>query len=145
MLNIHSLNNVRDQKEINKYEIYKLVLKKCHHRIKTLSSKGDSECFYVIPEYIWGIPKYDTISCAGYIVNRLKKNGFKVAYTFPNLLFVSWGHVPSEIKKATENKLKINNTNPEINNRLEYRYIDDYKPAKNFLTKIDSVKKIEYN
>ncbi len=52
MLNITTLNNTRDQKLINKYEIYSKVLNKCHHRIITASNKGDSNCFYVIPEYI---------------------------------------------------------------------------------------------
>ena len=94
MLNINSLNNIRDQKEINKYEIYKKVLKKCHHRIKTFSHKGDSFCMYIIPEYIFGIPKYDKLSCAAYIVNKLKLNGFKIIihiliyYLFAGIIFL---------------------------------------------------------
>ena len=78
MLNIYSLNNVRDQKEINKYQIYKKVLRKCHHRIKEFAKKGDSFCFYIVPEFIYGIPKYDTLSCAAYMVKKLQINGFNV-------------------------------------------------------------------
>ena len=154
MLNIYSLNNVRDQKEINKLEIYKKVLKKCHHRIKTFSSKGDSFCFYIVPEYIYGIPKYDTLNCAAYIVNKLKKNGFHVSYTYPNLIFISWGHIPSEIKNPQIKDLDIKSlTNKSINNNslikdqtnnIEYRYIEDYNPSKNFMNKLNQNKRIKY-
>lgn len=139
MLNVFALNNIRDQKELNKYEIYNKVLKKIHHRIKVVSTKGESFCFYVIPEFIFGIPKYDTLSCAEHIVKKLKINGFRVIYTYPNLIFISWGHVPSElknpeIKNININKLLKHNTPKAIESN--YRYIEDYKPSINFLNKL---------
>jgi len=146
MINVFALNNVRDQKEINKYGIYKKVLKKIHHRIKVIASKGDTFCFYIVPEFIFGIPKYDTLNCAEYLVKKLKMNGFKVLYTYPNLIFISWNHVPSEIKnpeiRNVDVKKIINNNRPkQIENN--YRYIDDYKPSVNFLNKLN--KRITYN
>lgn len=144
MLNIYSLNNVRDQKEINKFQIYREVLQKCHHRIKTFSSKGDSFCFYIIPEYIYGIPKYDTLNCANYMINKLNKNGFNVNYTYPNLLYISWQHVPSEINRKIKEKLNLNSSDKNNkldninNNTLNYRYIDDYKHSKNFMNKLNN-------
>lgn len=144
MMNIYALNNVRDQKEINRFQIYKRVLKKCHHRIKTISKKGDSFGFYVVPEYIYGIPKYDTLSCATYIVNKLRKNGFKVSYTFPNLIFISWEHIPSEYKNP---KIKYNTQKEKsITSTPEYRLIEDYNTSKNFLKRIgnNDIKKISY-
>uniref|UniRef100_A0A6C0J1D4 Uncharacterized protein n=1 Tax=viral metagenome TaxID=1070528 RepID=A0A6C0J1D4_9ZZZZ len=138
MLNINSLNNVRDQKEINKHQIYKKVLDRCYHRIKTISQKGDSFGVFVIPEYIFGIPKFDTLNCANYIINKLKINQFKVIYTYPNLLFISWEHIPSEIynsKKKPENKKKsIENISIE---KPKFRYKTDYNPSSNFLNKIN--------
>lgn len=140
MLNINSLNNVRDQKEINKYEIYKKVLKKCHHRIKTFSHKGDSFCMYIIPEYIFGIPKYDKLSCAAYIVNKLKLNGFKINYTYPNLLFICWNHIPSEISnpelKNKDYKKLINKPDQKQLMSSQFRYKEDYRSSNTFLKKI---------
>jgi len=140
MINIYSLNNIRDQKELNKMEIYKKVLRKCHHRIITCSSKGDTFCFYIIPEYIYGIPKYNTLNCAQYIVNRLKKNKFRVLYTYPNLIYISWNHIPSEIKTKAQLNIKyennFNNKSNNIKNDKEYRYIEDYNHSKNFMNKI---------
>jgi len=140
MLNIFSLNNVRDQKELNRYEIYRKVLKKCHYRINTVSSKGDSFCFYVIPEYIYGIPKYDTLYCASYILKKLKNNGFKVLYTYPNLIFISWDHVPSEIinPKIKDIDVKTLAVDKQIEEKpTKFRYIEDYKSSNNFLKKIN--------
>lgn len=135
MLNINSLNNVRDQKTINKYQIYKKVLKKCHHRIKTYANKGNSNCFYIIPEYIYGIPRYDTLNCASYIVDKLKNNNFLVNYTYPNLIYINWGHIPSEIKQSKEFSLKKKKKELYIEKK-NYRLIEDYKPSINFLDKI---------
>lgn len=141
MLNIYSLNNIRDQKEINKIEIYKKVLHKCHHRIITCSAKGDTFCFYIIPEYIYGIPKYNTLYCSQYIVAKLKKNKFRVLYTYPNLIYISWNHIPSEIKTKAQLNIKNDNNNNinrsnNIKNDKEYRYIEDYNHSKNFMNKI---------
>ena len=88
MININELHKINEERQKFRISVYDKVLKKCHHRIKTFSSKGDSFCFYIVPEYIYGIPKYDTLNCAGYIVNKLKKNGFHVSYTYPNLIFM---------------------------------------------------------
>jgi len=150
MINVFALNNVRDQKKLNKFEIYRKVLRKCHHRIRTISNKGESFCWYIVPEYIYGVPKYDTLNCAAYIVNKLKRNGFKVIYTYPNLVFVSWEHIPSEIKHPEIKNLEIKLlANKMKNNTIEYpkyRYIDDYQPSKNFLSKLNTnnFKRIEY-
>jgi hypothetical protein len=134
MLNIHSLNNVRDQKEINKQEIYKKVLQKCHHRIKICANKGSSECCYIVPEYIYGIPKYDILNCALYIVNKLNLNGFTVKYTYPNLIYINWKHIPSEIKKSKQ--IVTNNKKQNSTKDRDFRFIEDYKPSLNFLDKI---------
>ena len=53
-----------------------------------------------------GVPKYDSDSCIAYVIDKLQENGFKIRYTHPNMLFISWQHwvpeyVRSEIKKKT--------------------------------------------
>lgn len=133
MLNIESLNNVRDQKLLNKFEIYSKVLHKCHHRIQTVSKKGGGNCFYIIPEYIYGIPKYDTLNCANFIVSKLKKNGFGIVYTYPNLVYISWGHIPSQVKT----NMKLTKPKPKPKPIVQpFRLIDDYRPSNNFLNKL---------
>ena len=53
---------------------------------------------YVIPKIVYGLPAYDQIKCADYCVDKLKKNGFVVLYVYPNLMYISWEHVPSVIR-----------------------------------------------
>jgi len=113
MINIFELNKKRDEKLLQKINIFRQVLRKCHHRIKKVAVEGSTYCFFIIPEYIPGVPKYNTVECAGYIVKKLKLNGFLIKYTYPNLLFITWEHVPSELKcpEVKEVKMEIS-TNP---------------------------------
>ena len=134
MINIHKLNNVRDKREINKLEIYKLVLEKCYNKINNYSDKGHGYCFYIVPEYIFGIPRYDTLQCSNFLIKVLKQAGFIIKYTYPNLIFILWEHIPSEIKN---NVLTITNTDDkDKKNKKDYRVIEDYKSSKGFLNKI---------
>ena len=74
--------------------VYQQVLARVHKRIRMASRnwKQGRFCFFVIPEMIIGIPRYDVVECTKYLVDTLTSNGFIVRYTYPNLLFVSWDH-----------------------------------------------------
>lgn len=135
MLNINSLNNVRDQKQINKYSIYKKVLEKCHHRIIIISKQGGSNCIYIIPEFMYGIPRYDIFGCAEYIISKLKKNGFLVAYVHPNFLYIDWTNIPSQLSKNNTNTSNNDKTpSVKLNN---HRKVSDYKISTNFINTIN--------
>ena len=145
MINIFKLNKNRDEKEISKYNTFRKVLEKCHSRIKLNSNKSITHCFYTIPNVILGLPTYDQIKCAEYCIDRLRKNGFVVVYTYPNLLYISWEHVPSAIKNPEVKTMEVeiqtnpykdysnivcnlnnNNTIDYLNNNLiEYNNVDD--------------------
>jgi hypothetical protein len=87
---------------------YKKILARVHKKIKTTARMRNSDnfCFFLLPEFILGIPKYDNATCNSYVIEKLTENGFNVKYTHPNLLFISWNHyIPSyerrDIKKKT--------------------------------------------
>lgn len=98
MLNVFELNRIRDEKIIRKTETYRKVLEKIHVRIKENAKEGITFCFYTIPNIVLGLPMFDMEKCAEYVVDRLKKNGLVIIYTYPNLIYVSWEHIPSVIK-----------------------------------------------
>ena len=98
MLNIFKLNIERDNKEVKKHETYREILNRIHNKIITYSKKKMTEIVYVIPNYLIGLPTFNQIKCAEYCVDKLRKNGFIIIYTYPNMLFISWNHIPSKIK-----------------------------------------------
>lgn len=135
MINIFNLNRPRDETEIKKYTIYRKILERCHRRIELNSKKRLGHCMFTIPKITIGLPAYDQIKCAEYCVDKLKKNGFIVIYTYPNLLYISWGHVPSCIKNPDVKKMELEiQTNP---------YRDYSKVIYNLST--SNTKQIEYN
>jgi hypothetical protein len=93
------------QKEV---ETYKKILMRIHNKIKITSRQRINNDFttFIVPEFIVGLPRFDTLGCIGYCIEKLKENGFLVRYTHPNMLFITWRHyVPSYeremIKKRT--------------------------------------------
>jgi hypothetical protein len=107
-LNLDELFDYKKEQDINTAKTYNLILERVHVNIKRASrQKNDNQCcWFVIPEFILGVPRYDVRSCIAFIVRELQDNGFKVTYTHPNLIFISWTHwVPDyvrvEYKKQT--------------------------------------------
>ena len=94
MLNIYELHKRRNARERNRLSYYKRVLHKCYHRIITVSDSCKTECVYKVPEFVVGMPIYNGLECVKFVVRALKKNGFYVRYTHPNLLFISWKKIP---------------------------------------------------
>jgi len=107
-INIDELYEKKRQSDLNKLNLFNKILNRIHIRIKNVSKQRKAEqfCWYVVPEVILGVPKYDQGACIAYLIDKLKDNGFNVRYVHPNTLFISWLHwVPSyvrtEIKKKT--------------------------------------------
>ena len=107
-LNIDELYEKKRQHDLTQLALFNKVLNRIHVRIKTVSRqiKDEQFCWYLVPEVIIGVPKYDQSACIAYLIDKLKTNGFNVRYTHPNALFISWLHwVPSyvrtELKKKT--------------------------------------------
>lgn len=169
-----SLDELYDRKieiEQNKLSIYKNILNRVHKKIKTTARQknGDMFCFYLVPEMLIGVPRYDVETCTSYILEKLNDNGFQTRYTHPNLIFISWNHyLPSykrdEIKKLTGksvdgfgNVVKDKTNNENINMQLSstssknkknennnFKEISSYKPSGIYnIELLDNIKKIK--
>ena len=133
-LNIDELYEKKRQHDLNKLALYNKLLNRIHVRIKNISKQRMDEqfCWFIVPEIIIGVPKYDQGACIAYLIDKLKNNGFNTRYIHPNTLFISWQHwVPSyvrtELKKKTgivineygekldETKMIENNTQEPVN------------------------------
>jgi hypothetical protein len=93
-INLDDLYSTQKSIEDNKLKIYQKILTRVHKKIKTTGRSRNCEkfCFFLVPEFVLGIPRYDISTCISYIVDQLLDNGFHVRYTHPNLLFISWNH-----------------------------------------------------
>ena len=107
-LNIDDLYEKKRQHDVHQLELFNKILNRIHVRIKTTSKQKTDEqfCWFLVPEMIIGVPKYDQAACIAYVIDKLKTNGFNVRYIHPNTLFISWGHwvpayVRTELKKQT--------------------------------------------
>ncbi len=107
-VNLDELYEYQKQKSLEDLSLYNKILSRIHSKVRTASRQrnGDQTCWYVVPETLIGVPRYDVRECTAYIIDKLRSNGFAVRYTHPNLLLIGWAHwVPSyvrhEIKKKT--------------------------------------------
>jgi hypothetical protein len=107
-INLDDLYEKKKQYDLNTLNIYNKLLNRVHDKIRLASrqSKDNQYCWFLVPEIIIGLPKYDNGACIAYIVDKLTSNGFIIKYTHPNLVFISWkhwipGYVRNEIKKKT--------------------------------------------
>jgi len=119
-LNIDELYEKKRQQDLNKLALFNKLLNRIHVKIKTVSRQKIDEqfCWFLVPETIIGVPKYDQGACIAYLIDKLKSNGFNIRYIHPNMLFISWLHwVPSYVR--TELKKKTGIIVDEYGNKVE--------------------------
>lgn len=107
-INLDELYERKKQNDLNTLKVYNKILTRIHNRIRHQSriNPNEQHCWYVVPEMIIGVPKYDHGACIAYIIDKLRDNGFVIRYTHPNLIFISWkawtpAYVRDEIRKKT--------------------------------------------
>ncbi len=143
-ISISELHQKQIEKKNNEIKIFDNILNKCYNRIKLVSERShESSCFFQSPEFIFGIPMYDSYKCSKYLIKNLISEGFMVIYTHPNLFYISWDI------NLTKSPQKINNNNNNNNNNFNnlksnqiknnYKQICDYKPTGNFLNHTQSI------
>ena len=119
-VNIDELYEKKRKQDLNKLDLFNKILNRIHVKIKTVSRQKVDEqaCWFLVPETIIGVPRYDQAGCIAYLIGKLQTNGFNVRYIHPNLLFISWNHwVPSYVR--TEIKKKTGITLNEYGKKVE--------------------------
>tara|TARA_B100000674_G_scaffold189467_1_gene154198 strand:- start:327 stop:911 length:585 start_codon:yes stop_codon:yes gene_type:complete len=171
-VNLDDLYEKKKQHDLNTLSIYNKILARIHNKIHITSRQHTTNqfCWYLIPEMMIGVPRYDHGACIAFCIDKLRTNGFMIRYTHPNLLLISWKHwipsyVRSEVKKKTGvnidgygNKIIKNNnksddpTDPSnlyTNNSIpvepkkQFKDINSYKPTGNLIYNKDLLKRIE--
>jgi len=161
-INLDELYDKKKNKDLQTLNLFNKILNRIHVRIKLISKQSKEQCcWFILPETIIGVPKFDFNSCNSYVINQLIENGFNVTYTHPNLLLIAWEawcptYVRNEIKKKTgisidssgkrvdeeETQLSIKDlVKPKLDKQEKsdkdgkpgkiYTNIDDYRPSGN--------------
>ena len=174
-LNLDDLYDKKREHDLSKLTIFNKLLCRIHNKIKMTSRQKLQEqfCWFLVPEMIIGVPKYDQGACIAYIMDKLNNNGFVTRYIHPNLLFISWKHwIPAYVRSEIKKKLgynidgygnivnkndedKKNDDNPNalvLNNKAlsisakdkkDYKSIKDYTPSGNLVYNKELLSKIE--
>lgn len=169
-INIDELYEKKRIKDLQKLDLYKKILNRVHVKIKTTSKmNNDNFCWFVIPEIIIGVPRYDQPACIAFIMEHLQQNGFQVRYFHPNIILISWTnwvptYVRNEFKKKTgivvdqfgnriqeeineqqneEIEKSINKNVNQIKNSKKYTSINSYKPSGKLVYSDDLINKLE--
>lgn len=127
-INLDDLYDKKREYDLSKLDIFNKLLGRIHNKIKLTSRQKHDEqfCWFVVPEMMIGIPKYDQGSAIAYIKDKLTTNGFVTKYIHPNLLFISWKHwIPSYVRSEIQKKMGVkidgygNLVNDEEKKKLE--------------------------
>ncbi len=121
-INLDDLFEKEDKIINEKEKIYNKILLRIHKKIKHTSRTKikDKFCFFAVPEFLIGTPRYDISLCIAYIIENLQNNGFIIKYTHPNLLFISWNHYIDKKKRSIIKKIygvSIDGFGNEIKNK----------------------------
>ena len=151
-INIDELYEKKKIQDLNKLALFNKLLNRVHVKIRTTSRlKVDEQfCWFLVPETILGVPKYDQAACIAYLMDKLKTSGFNIRYVHPNLLFISWLHwipqyVRTEVKKKTGIKIneygqKIEDEQDEDGEKMSRGENDPSEPNDYLLKQNDNLK-----
>ena len=119
-LNITELYTVAKKKELEKYKLFDSVLKKCHKKIKSHANNKKIECYYNIPQFVFGEPLYNIDELKDYIIKSLKMNGLHIKGLENYWIYINWDITKPEVKENKKIKKKDDKS---------YRVVEDYNPS----------------
>ena len=102
LLDLNKLRKTKKDKEERRTDIYNEILKLCHSKIIRSSKEEQENCFFQIPEMRIGLPVYNLKNCTAYVILKLRKNGFKVRYIPPSILYIDWSKDNHELEREKQ-------------------------------------------
>ena len=93
-LSADSLFEARMKKDKARLRAYNQILEQILNKIAFTASQPNvpTSVYYNVPPFVLGLPKLDLEDCVVYQVYQLRKQGYMVKFTYPNLLHISWAH-----------------------------------------------------
>lgn len=87
-----TLYSEQEKRDALKLKTYNNILESAHNKIRVISRmpNNDKSLLFVVPEFVIGVPRFNTRDCILYLVWNLRNSHFDVQYYHPNLLHISW-------------------------------------------------------
>ena len=112
-LDLDALKTEERSSEATKKKIYKLILAKCHEKIKRMNRKTNNrECWYDIPFFLPGYPVYDVGLAKEYVMYQLSLNGIYVKDVGGNRVYIAWRE---DYINHNQYLQRLNNVTPKPN------------------------------
>jgi hypothetical protein len=143
MINMFELTKIHKRFQQNKIKVYDEILGDCQKKIYNVVKTNDlSECFFTIPMYKFGLPKFNRNACLAHVLIKLRKNGFDAKFVPQNSIHVSWEKhkqtyfydpnvllIENNPSRSKEILYKLNKENPESPKRMNSKHL--YKGSRN--------------
>ena len=92
LLRAGDLRKLRDEREARRNAQYNEILRSCQQQIERANERDADNIFCKIPYFKLGRPPIRNLNaCLVYVLLNLKRNGFRVSYFYPDVLFICWG------------------------------------------------------
>jgi len=109
-MNLDELYEKKRLKDERELKLFQKMLNMVHRKIRN-AVQNNSEtkcCFFVVPEIMPGVGKYNQAGCIAYLLDKLISNQLEVRYIDPNVLLISWAHyVPNYVRREIKRKTGI--------------------------------------
>ena len=90
MINVEKLKKEAKKREKLKKECYNKILTLINNKIIIVSKTNNTSTWFEIPLFMLGYPTYELKECSDYLIEKIKKNGFKISFLNPNILLINW-------------------------------------------------------
>jgi len=119
-----TLYDEQEKRDALKLKTYNNILEQVHNKIRVIArqANNDKTLLFTVPEFVLGIPRFNTRDCILYLVWNLRNSKFDVQYLPPSLLFISWQKHEMQYKEERSPivqmlKNAINTHTSEIDNQ----------------------------
>jgi hypothetical protein len=96
-----TLYDEQEKRDALRLKTYNNILEQVHNKIRVIARMPTNEksLLFTVPEFVLGVPRFNTRDCILYLVWNLRQTKFDVQYIPPTLLFISWQRHDTQYKE----------------------------------------------
>lgn len=106
MFSVRDIQNIKNEKNTLKKELYKKILEMFSKKIKTYVDMGQNQVFLTVPVMVIGYPVFDRKIAREYLTRQLKNLGYNVIPYQEFDIYVTW-ETRSSNKKEEEPEIGL--------------------------------------